>query len=360
MKPFLHLRSLHCTRSLLGLVVLLACSGVVAAQAVGTNPSGSRTTVTTHSIRGKLYTPAGGLPDQRIRVVLELSTGGVAAETFSDSVGNFEFRSLTQNTYRVTVPTDNHTFDTSQETVEVYGNFSRTFTVQIYLREKNSDQPLRPKGKVLSVADTQEVPKNAKKSYEKGVKLAREAKPQEAIIALQEALKTFPDYLHALNKLGEEYLHLERPTEAWAMFEKAIATNNKFALPYINIGILLVGQQRYAEAIEALETGNRLDDSFPMAHLHLGVALMNRNSTDYDRAEREMLRALEIGGKTMAQGRLYLFNLYTRQKNNQKAAQQLEMFLKEAPNAPQAAAVRQRLEALKKTLAQQTGAVKNQ
>ena len=360
MKLFLHLRSSHCARSLLSLVVLLAGSGVVAAQAVGTNPNSSRTTVTTHSIRGKIYTPAGGLPDQRIRVVLELSTGGIAGETFSDSVGNFEFRSVTQNTYRVTVPSDGHTYETAQETVEVYGNFSRTFTVQIYLRDKNSDPALRPKEKVLSVADTQEVPKNAKKAYEKGVKLAREAKPQEAIIALQEALKAFPDYLYALNKLGEQYLQVNQTPEAQAMFEKAVAANNKFALPHINIGILLVNQKRYAEAIEALEAGNRLDDSFPMGHLHLGVALMNRDPADYDRAEREMLRALEMGGKTLAQGRLYLFNLYSRQKNNQKAAQQLEMFLKEAPNAPQAEAVRQRLEALKKTLAQQTGAAKNQ
>src|SRR5205085_3730209 len=173
------------------------------------------------------------------------------------------------------------------------------------------------------------------------------------------ALKAFPDYLHALNKLGEQYLQVNQTTEAQAMFEKAVAANNKFALPHINIGILLVNQKRYAEAIEALEAGNRLDDSFPMGHLHLGVALMNRDSADYDRAEREMLRALEMGGKTLAQGRLYLFNLYSRQKNDQKAAQQLEIFLKEAPNAPQAEAVRQRLEALKKMLAQQAGAAKN-
>jgi tetratricopeptide (TPR) repeat protein len=355
MKPFLHLRSL------LSLSVLLACSGVAIAQVTPTNPAGgTRTTVTTHSIRGKIYTPAGGLPEQRIRVVLEISTGGIAAETFSDSVGNFEFRSVTQNTYRVTVPSDGHTYETAQETVEVYGNFSRTFSVQIYLREKGADAPPKPKGKVLSVAETQEVPKDAKKLYEKGVRLSREARPQEAISALQEALKVFPAYLYALNKLGEQYIQTNHLAEAQTMFEKAVATNEKFALPHINIGILLVGQQRYAEAIQALETGNRLDDSFPMGHLQLGVALMNRGPADYERAEREMLRALEMGGRTLAQGRLYLFNLYTRQKNNQKAAQQLELFLKEAPNAPQAEAVRQRLEALKKMLAQQAGAVKNQ
>jgi Tfp pilus assembly protein PilF len=363
MKPFLHLRPVPCACSLLGLFVVLAGNGLAAAQVTGggANPSsGSRTTPTTHSIRGKVYLPSGNLPEQRIRIVLEVTTGGIAAETFSDSVGNFEFRSITSNTYRVTVHSDGRSFETTQETVEVFGNFSRTFTVQIYLREKNADPALKTKEKVLSVADTQEVPKNAKKAYEKGVKLAREAKPQEAVAALQEALKSFPDYLHALNKLGEQYLQINQLGEAQTLFEKALAANNKFALPHINIGILRVTQQRYPEAVEALEEGNRLDDSFPMGHLHLGVALMNREPADYDRAEREMLRALEMGGKAMAQGRLYLFNLYSRQKDHQKATQQLEAFLKEAPNAPQAEMVRQKLDALKKMLTQQAGAVKNQ
>src|SRR5262245_43379738 len=118
MKPCLHLCFLHCACFLLGLFVCLAGSGRAAAQGtgggVGANPaSGSRTTAVTHSIRGKLFLPSGGLPDQRIRVVLELSTGGIAAETFSDSVGNFEFRSVTNNTYRVTVHSDGHTFETA-------------------------------------------------------------------------------------------------------------------------------------------------------------------------------------------------------------------------------------------------------
>lgn len=363
MKPFLHLRAAHYAGALLGLFVWLAGSGLAVAQTGGgaVNPSsGSRTAATTHSIRGKLFLPSGGLPEQRIRVVLEVSTGGIAAETFTDSVGNFEFRSLSQNTYRVNVPSDGSTFDTAQETVEVYGNFSRTFTVQIYLREKNADLLAQPREKVLSIADRQEVPKNAKKSYDKGVKLAREAKPQEALATLQEALKAFPDYLHALNKLGEQYLQMNQTAEAQALFEKAIAVNDKFALPYINLGILFVSQQHYPEAVRALEAGNRLDDSFPMAHLYLGVALMNREPAEYDRAEREMLRALDLGRKNMAPGRLHLFNLYTRQKNHQKAAEQLAAFLKDAPNAPQAEAVRQKLEVLKKLLAQQAGAAKNQ
>ena len=44
-----------------------------------------------HSIRGKIFLPTGQSPELRMRVVLEVSTGGIIGETFSDSVGNFEF-----------------------------------------------------------------------------------------------------------------------------------------------------------------------------------------------------------------------------------------------------------------------------
>src|SRR5206468_2023715 len=92
----------------------VVCVGAVMAQTSGSSgtnsgPGRSASSVS-HTIRGKIFLPSGGLPEQRIRVVLELNTGGIAGETFSDSVGNFEFRSLPSNTYKVTVPSDNHSY----------------------------------------------------------------------------------------------------------------------------------------------------------------------------------------------------------------------------------------------------------
>ncbi len=338
------------------LLILLGLSLVVAAQSTGTTSgstgSGNRTATAANSIRGKVFLPSGMTPEQRLRVVLEINTGGIAAETFTDSVGNFEFRSLTNNNYRVTVYSDQRLFETAQEAVEVFGNFARTYMVQIYLREKRPDQP-QTKDKLLSVADIQEVPKNARKLYDKGLKLARENKPQEAASPLQEALQAFPTYLNALNKLGEQHLRLEQPAEAQALFERAIALSEKFALPHINLGILLFNLKRMPEAIKELETGNNLDDSFPMGHLHLGLALMNAEPADYERAEKEFNRTLQIAGKEVPQAHLHLFNLYTRRKEYQKALGQLDEFLKAAPNAPEAASVRQKRDALKKVVSRQ-------
>lgn len=339
-------------------------TGALAQQTGGTggnNPSrGTGGTAAAHTIRGKIFLPSGNLPEQRMRVVLELVSGGIASEVFSDSVGNFEFRSLSNGSYRINIPTDHRSYETAQETVEVFSNFARTFTVQIYLREKSADPNRQPNNRLISAADLQDVPKAAKKAYDQGLKLSRDNRPQDAAAKLQEALKIFPDYLYALNKLGEQYLALNKLEDAKAIFDRAIAVNPKFALPHINLGIYHVNIKQFAEAIQSLETGNRLDDSFPMAHLNLGLALMSKPQPDFDRAEKELLRSIELGKRDMAYVRKYLFNLNVRRQAMDKAAEQLEAYLKEVPDAPDSQEVRQMLGKVKKAMAQQKEQAKQQ
>ncbi len=339
------------------ILTLLMCLASAEAQTQGSsNPSGSSRSAgaPSHTVRGKIFMPSGTPPEQRIRVVLELSTGGVAAEIFSDSVGNFEFRLLPSSSYRVIVPGDGRTYETTQEQVDLYGSFSRTFNVQIYLKDKSADPAARPGSQTVSAAGfSQKIPKDAARLYEKGEKKAREGKNEEAVTLLQNALKSFPDYLLALNKLGEQYLVLNRPAEAQAAFEKALVVNARHPLTHVNLGALLYSLKRLPEAVTHLETANRLDESYPMAHLYLGLALMDSTPADFDRAERELLKARLLGGPEMVKVHQHLFNLNVRRRNWDKAVEQLEAYLQEAPNAPDAPAVREKLGQLKKALAQQ-------
>jgi tetratricopeptide (TPR) repeat protein len=341
-------------------IVLSTCAAHTLAQGGGgaANPS-SPGRVVSHTIRGKIFMPAGNLPDQRLRVVLELNTGGIVSEVFSDSVGNFEFRSLSNGTYKIVTPSDGRVYETAQETVELYGNFARTFTVQVYLKEKDDGIVVKTKEKIVSIADLQQPPKDAKKNYDNGLKRARENKPEEAVALFQAAVRIFPEYLAAINKLGEQLFILKKPAEAQAAFEKAIAINPKFPLPHINLGILLVEQKRYDEAIVALENGASADDTYPVSHLKLGEALMSKQSPDYDRAEKELTRALELGKRDFVYVRQLLFNLNLRRQRLDKAAEQLEAYLKEAPDAPDVEQVRQRLDKVKKAIEQQKATIKN-
>lgn len=342
------------------LLVLLLSLATLAQQTNpgNTNNPGRSSGGSSHIVRGKIYLPSGNLPEQRIRVVLEISSGGIAGEAFSDSVGNFEFRGLASGTYRVVVPPDTRAHEPAQEVVEVYGSFPRTFNVQIYLKEKNSDPTAKPIGKVLSAADIQDIPKDAKKAYDQGLKLAKNNKPEDASKKFQQALEIFPDYLHALNKLGEQMALLNKPAEAQTCFERAIAINSKFAVAHINLGMLMLNQKRFDEAVAELETGNSNDDGYPVGHLNLGLALMMKPQPELDRAEREFLRTLEIGKRDFVHVRKYLFNLNIRRQKMDKAAEQLEAYLREAPDAPDQADVRLMLDKVKKAAAQQKAQVK--
>ncbi|MCW5970930.1 MAG: tetratricopeptide repeat protein [Blastocatellales bacterium] len=338
-------------------LLLLFCFAPALAQTPQTgagNPNSGRSPAanTSHTVRGKVYLPSGGVPDQRIRVVLELSTGGVAGETFTDSIGNFEFRSLPGNTYRVVVPSDQQSYETTTETIEVFGSLSRTFMVNVFLRDKDAVLESRPTNHILTVADLQEVPKDAKKAYEQGLKRARESKHADAVKHFQKAVGHFPDYLHALNKLGEQYLMLNQTEDARAIFERALGISEKYPLPHINLGIILVQQKQFDEAISHFESANRIDETYPMCHLNLGLALMEKQPADLDRAEKELVRAVALGGREFSYVRLYLFNLNWRRQSLDKAAEQLEAYLKESPGAQNAPQVREKLDALKKKIAE--------
>ena len=320
----------------------------------GAGPAATgRTTSVTHSIRGRLYMPSGTLPDQRVRVILEVSTGGMAGETFTDTGGNFEFGQLPSGTYRILVPADQtRRFETTQETVELFGAFSRTVLAQVNLRSPEAEIVVTPKGRLLSVGDLQEVSREARKIYEKGLKRAQDEKPTEALALFQKALQIHPDYLLAINKLGEQYLVLERPEDARTQFERALQINPKFVLPHINLGILYVRLRQYEEAIRELEAGCRLEDSYPMAHLQLGIAYLSRPTPDPERAEKEVAQAIALGGSSFAYGRKILFNWYLRQDQLARAGDQLEAYLKVAGGEPDAEEVRQVL----KRIRQRTGA----
>ena len=113
----------------------------------------------------------------------------------------------------------------------------------------------------------------------------------------------------------------------------------------------MVQLKRYSEAIEFLDAANKLDESFPMAHLNLGVALLEKTppqEADLERAEREFSKALAIGGAQLAYVHKFLFNIYVRRHDYHRAVTALEAYLKDTPNAPDAPQVQAMIANVKK------------
>jgi TolA-binding protein len=66
-----------------------------------------------------------------------------------------------------------------------------------------------------------------------------------------------------------------------------------------------------------------------------------------ERAERELLRAYELGGASVAGAQLLLGHIYYAQKKIPEARKAFEQYLKDLPEAPNAAQVAQLIASLK-------------
>ena len=87
-----------------------------------------------------------------------------------------------------------------------------------------------------------------------------------------------------------------------------------------------------------------MDKDLPAPYLSLGYAEMMAG--EYRAAEEHLLRSLELARPALAH--VYLANVYEQTGEPTKAAAQLEAYLKENPNSPQADAVRAAIEKLKR------------
>ena len=76
--------------------------------------------------------------------------------------------------------------------------------------------------------------------------------------------------------------------------------------------------------------------------MYLGIALVRKrtaraeDNARYLEAERELQRAVTLGGDQIVQAHYFLAGIYWRNGDYRRAADELETYLKLAPNAPDA------------------------
>lgn len=325
------------------ILVITAAAAHAAAQVGGTDNSG---TGGMHTIQGRLVIPSGRRSDLRLKVRLE-SSGAGDLYVFSDPNGGFRFTGLRPGSYTVVVE-GGADFETARETVllesatistrqGVIGTpFSRPVTVQIYLRPKREGSEQAQPG-VLNAA-LAGVPKPAAELYQKALEAARRNEDEHAVELLRQAVETHPNFPLALSEMGVLYLKLKRPEKAAEALAGALKLAPEEHGTLLAYGRALLDLKRPAEAEEQFRKALRKNASSPWARFYLGVILLRRR--ELDEAERELRAAVATGGTQLAQAHYYLGGIYWERKEYKHAADELETFLRLAPDAPEAARVR--------------------
>ncbi|MDQ3802835.1 MAG: tetratricopeptide repeat protein, partial [Acidobacteriota bacterium] len=305
-------------------------------------------------IQGRLVGPSGRRSELRLKVRLE-SSGQGDLYVFSDPNGTFRFNSLRPGHYTVVVE-GGEDFETVRESALLEAmNVStrrgvigapvpRPLTLQIYLRPKRGASNQAQPG-VLNAA-LASVPKPAADLYQKAVEHARKNEHQRAVDLLKLAVEAHPNFPLALSELGVLYLKLKQSEKAAGALGAALKLAPEDHSTLLAYGRALLDLQRLSESEEQFRKALKKNAASPWAHFYLGMILLKRRQ--HDSAEAELKNAVSSGGGQMALAHYYLGGIYWNKGQYRQAADELETYLRLAPNAPDAARLRETIKEFRK------------
>jgi Tfp pilus assembly protein PilF len=303
-----------------------------------------------HTISGRIFFPSGRSADYRPKVRLEATNTGTLS-VLADANGHFGFRGLAPGNYSIIVEggeeyetaTDSVYIDTDPRSRRMAApGFTRAYTVTIHLLPKRG---AGTKAGVLNAA-LSGVPEAARSHYLKALEAAATNDSRKAVELLKTALYHHPNFPLALNELGVQYLKLGQPDKAADAVRSALKLVPDNVSARLNYGIALLNKKEFAEAEVQLRQVLQKNDASPTAHMYLGIALINlRNHAE---AEKELQRAISTGGQSLSQAHYYLAGIYWKKGETKRAADELDTYLKLAPNAPDAERIRTTIKELRK------------
>jgi tetratricopeptide (TPR) repeat protein len=326
-------------------ISLLSLLFFFAVESFAQNPS--------NMIRGKVISP-GGTPLNNAIVELRDTGGAIIGQIVTRNDGDFTFNRVIPGEYEITVTGSG--FETARQMVRFSQtdrmSFFEVVNVEIILQAK-PEPAVHPAG----ISFVQEVPENARTAYEKSVAKLREGKSEEAIALLREAINLFPKYFDANFTLAKELFRTGKDKEALEAIERARQVNERESAVYYLFGLIMLKQQKFTVAEFAFREAVNFNAGNAAAHFYRGRTLIElalRNKDEKERAadlidsEKELNQAWELSDKRIFEVYTQRARLHELQGNKEAAAVDLENFLKVQPNAPNAAAIRQAIETLRK------------
>lgn len=296
-----------------------------------------------NSIIGTVFGPSGRPLQQRVSIRLSTMTRGDRIFTTNEN-GAFAFRGLPSGSYTITIDRELEykPYTTSVDVLQTGGGGRPTptvVTVNIRLEYKDRNKVGIVNAELLTV------PEKARIHYDKGLQESQKGNRETAIEEFKRAISEHPSFTMAFNELGVQYLKLDRPEEADQAFQNALKIHPNSFPALTNRGIANVMMKRYGEAVPILRKALKQNEQSAVCHYFLGQALANLGL--FDEAEKELVVSLKLGKEQMKEAHRILAIIYSSRGANKQAAQELQAYLKLAPDAPDAELIREMIRRLK-------------
>lgn len=369
-------------RALLSLLLVAATSPALWGQKSG---GGSKTTntpspstnvpapipqpLTTVTFDGQVIVQGGATIPERA-LIQAVCGNNVRASTFTDSSGWYTLsvsqNNMAQNSaslYDAAEPASSSATRSPLTTCEFKARLSGFVSSTVFLStldrfgmQKVDAIVLTPMGGtkdlggMISVTSLQ-VPDKARKDFDKGMSDFHDKKFEKAEKHLVKALEAYPKYAAAWVTLGDVQQIQGRPDQAQTSYIQAITADSHFAPPYVRLAYLAARDKQWDKALKYSDSAITADPvHFPLAYFYRAVA--NFNLGQFDAAERAALKAVELD-REMREPRVQLLlgEIYEAKGQNAAAVERLRAFIAAAPDAPQVAEARARLDNLEKSAA---------
>lgn len=293
-----------------------------------------------NSINGVIF-DSDRKPVAKIDVELLDEFERLLKSTKTTNAGLYFFQGIRGGVYFVQVRVDGTNFKSVKERIQI-GQGNRTnrttgavsgseviqvnFNLEIVRRNENQT-PLNNE-----VIFAQTIPPEAEKYFDNALKKLKDSRSDEAIAELENAIKIFPEYFLALEKIGYQYLAKNKFAEAENVFSKAFEVNPKSFSAKSGLGIAQFKLGKKLEAAKMVEEAIILNPSSANSFLFLGQ--IYRDLKEYEKAETNLKKAKELSKNKLADVHWELALLYYYNLNRYTdAANELELYLKANPSA---------------------------
>ncbi|MEP6924186.1 MAG: tetratricopeptide repeat protein, partial [Pyrinomonadaceae bacterium] len=201
-------------------------------------------------------------PVARIDVELLDEFERLIKSTQTTSSGLYFFQSLRAGVYYVQIRTGGTNYREAKERIQLgqgnrtnqtTGGTSGGETLQVnFVLETDSRRSDTVASTNNEVVFAQNIPKEAEKSYDDALKALDKKNQAQAITELETAIRIFPTYYLALNRLGYEYIALNKFSEAESVFTKAVEINPNSFSGKSGLGIAQYKLDKKTEAVKTL------------------------------------------------------------------------------------------------------------
>ncbi len=300
-------------------------------------------------------TIAGYVFDSQRRPIADLyvelltDTDSVLMRTRTDGTGKYGFTRLSRGNYQVRVQTSGTNYISQTARIELIVVSAGAGTGRAYEEYsfvlKTIDEVNAKKLGGTGIVFTQNVPAEAQRLYEDAVEKLKAENTNEGIGELKKAIETFPDYYLALERLGAEYVKLRDYGQAQEILNKALKVNPKGQMSFHSLGVAQYNLKNLPAAVEALQRAVALAPNSINSQFWLGIVLFR--SGKFNEAENPLKRAYELGGKQVVDVHMYLAQVYSNTKRYKQAADELELFLKETPDAKDTEKIKELIQTLR-------------